>query len=176
MKRLILALFALSTPVFAACHAVGHTTSGASGQAEIRKAQNYDFGNGCGIGAGWNTSTMGSGQAAWRSAGSGTIVSAIGANTTFNGNPSALDDVGCGGVNHNPPGAMTGPSPSPTQCGIIIDDSTCTSTATNGCDGGNGVMHTGANGIIWTSVEWFGQGLNSNGNNNSETYFWFANG
>jgi hypothetical protein len=23
-------------------------------------------------------------------------------------------------------------------------------------------------------VEWFGQGLNSNGNNNSETYFWFA--
>jgi len=30
--------------------------------------------------------------------------------------------------------------------------------------------------MVFESVEWFGQGLNSSGNNNSETYFWFASG
>ena len=34
--------------------------------------------------------------------------------------------------------------------------------------GGNGAD------ITWESVEWFGQGLNPDGNNNSETYFWLA--
>ena len=32
-------------------------------------------------------------------------------------------------------------------------------------------MNGGGANIIWESVEWFGQGLNANGNNNSETYF-----
>lgn len=37
-------------------------------------------------------------------------------------------------------------------------------------------MKGGGANITFESVELFGQGLNSNGNNNSETYFWFANG
>ena len=57
---------------------------------ELRKAQSYDNGSGCSpsIAAGWNTSTMGNGQAIWRSTGSGTIVSmgTSGGYLIFNGN------------------------------------------------------------------------------------------
>jgi len=149
---------------------------------ELRKAQSYDNGSGCSpsIAAGWNTSTMGNGQAIWRSTGSGTIVSmgTSGGYLIFNGNGNnaGTNEVGCGGVQANPPSSMKGAAPHPAACGILIDNSTCTSTATDGCDGGSGVMNGGGPGIVWKSVEWFGQGLNSNGNNNSETYFWFASG
>jgi hypothetical protein len=149
---------------------------------ELRKAQSYDFGrasDGCSndISAGWNASTMGSSQAVIASSGSGALVSISSGYWTINGNGNeAATEIGCGGVAANPPATMTGPSPNPSACGIKIDNSTCTSTATDGCDGGNGVMHGGGPNIIWESVEWKGQGLNSNGNNNSETYFWFASG
>jgi hypothetical protein len=160
-------------------------TSGSTGSAELRKAQSYDYGSTCSpsIGAGWSTGTMGSAQAIWRSTGSGQIIGAIPANITFNGNGNnaGTSEVGCGGVDANPApsqsdymSATYGQTPS--ACGILIDDSTCTSTATDGCDGGSGVIKGGGANIVWESVEWFGQGLNSNGNNNSETYFWFANG
>jgi hypothetical protein len=140
---------------------------------ELRKAQSYDN---C-TSTGWNTSTMGSAQAYWRSTGSGQIVN-VGSGGYWiingNGNNAGTNEVGCGGVQTSPPSAMTGPAPNPAACGIRIDNSTCTSTATDGCDGGSGMMNGGGAGIVWESVEWFGQGLNSAGNNDSETYFWFA--
>jgi hypothetical protein len=142
---------------------------------ELRKAQSYD--PNCSGLAGWNTATMGSGQAYWASTGSGEIVSIGGGGYWIingNGNNAGTEEVGCGGVKANPPSTMKGPAPNPAACGIRIDDSTCTSTATDGCDGGSGVMNGNGANTLWESVEWFGQGLNSNGNNNSETYFWFA--
>lgn len=160
-------------------------SSAASGTTvtEFRKAQSYDYGQtgNCtaSIAAGWNTSTMGSAQAYIRSTGSGQLLSF---NTdgyyTFNGNGNnaGTSEVGCGGVAANPPSTMKGPAPNPAACGILIDDSTCTSTATDGCDGGSGIIKGGGSNITFESVEFFGQGLNSNGNNNSETYMWFANG
>jgi hypothetical protein len=146
---------------------------------ELRKAQSYDFGSGSNctssIGAGWSTATMGSRQAYWASTGSGQIVSISGGYWIINGNGNGVaTEIGCGGVNASPPATMRGPAPNPAACGIRIDDSTCTSTATDGCDGGSGVMRGSGDNIVWESVEWFGQGLNTNGNNNSETYFWFA--
>lgn len=155
-------------------------TSG-SGTLEIRKAQSYDNGSSCAnsIAAGWNTSTMGSAQAYWQSTGSGKLVN-LGSQGDIvingNGNNAGTDEIGCGGVAANPPSTMKGAAPNPAACGIKFDDSTCTSTATNGCDGGSGVINGGGPNITLESVELFGQGLNSNGNNNSETYFWFANG
>jgi hypothetical protein len=166
----------------------GHSlsvTTPASGTStiEIRKAQSYDNGSSCGtsIAAGWNTSTMGSSQAVWQApAAAGTSFVNLGSGGYYifngNGNNAGTTEVGCGGVRANPPSTMLGAPPTPSACGIKIDASTCTSTATNGCDGGNGEMHGGGPGIVWESVEWKGQGLNSNGNNNSETYFWFASG
>lgn len=138
---------------------------------EIRKAQSYDN---C-TGVGWNTSTMGSAQAILaQSTGSGTLVNISSDYWIINGNGqnAGTAEVGCGGVEANPPAAMTDPPPNPAACGIKIDDSTCTSTADDGCN--DGVMHGAGNGIVFESVEEEGQGLNSDGNNNSEPYFWFA--
>jgi hypothetical protein len=158
-----------------------NTSASGTSTIELRKAQTYDFGAGSNcstsIGAGWNASTMGSAQAYWQSTGSGQVVT-LGSSGYYifngNGNNAGTAEVGCGGVAANPPSTMKGPAPKPAACGIRIDDSTCTSTGTDGCDGGSGVMNGGGAGIVFESVEWFGQGLNSNGNNNSETYFWFA--
>jgi len=138
---------------------------------ELRKAQSYDFG---GM-TGWNTATMGSSQAVWSWATAGSMVQFGSDYWTINGNGNgAATEIGCGGVQANPPASMLDGPPNPAGCGIKIDASTCISTANNGCDGGNGEMHGAGTGITWESVEWKGQGLNSNGTNNSETYFWFA--
>ena len=151
---------------------------------ELRKAQSYDFGrssDGCtnDISAGWNASTMGASQAGWHasSGGGAAIVSFSSGYWILNGNGqnAGTTEVGCGGVNLSPPSAMTNYLGG-TACGILIDDSTCTSTATNGCNPGGGVLHGAGAGIVIESIELFGQGLNSNGNNNSEPYGWFANG
>ncbi|WP_433973548.1 hypothetical protein [Tunturiibacter lichenicola] len=140
---------------------------------ELRKAQSYDN---C-TSAGWNTATMGSSQAVWTWGSQGSMVSITSDYWTINGNGqnAGTNEVGCGGVQANPPASLTGAAPNAAACGIKIDASTCTSTANNGCDGGNGEMHGAGKNITWESVEWKGQGLNANGNNNSETYFWFAN-
>jgi hypothetical protein len=148
---------------------------------EIRKAQSYDYGaNGncaSSIGAGWNTATMGSSQAVWNWGGPGPIGGISMDYLIINGNGAENGDlVGCGGVYASPPATMTANPPVPSACGIKIDDSTCTATSNNGCDNGTGVIYGGGQNITWEYVEWKGQGLNSDGNNNSETYFWFANG
>ncbi len=134
---------------------------------ELRKAQAYDHGDGAGctpdIGAGWNAATMGSAQAYWQSTGSGQVVN-VGSGGYWtingNGNNAGTTEVGCGGVQANPPGSMKGSSPNPAACGIRIDDSTCTATATDGCDNGSGVMNGGVANITWEFVVWFGQGVN----------------
>ncbi len=157
-----------------------NTAASGTTTIELRKAQSYDNGSSCptSIAAGWNTSTMGSAQAVWNWATSSAIVNFGSGYWIINGNGqnAGTNEVGCGGVNANPPSTMLGAAPNPAACGIKIDDSTCNLTTTNGCNPGGGVMHGGGAGIIIESTEWFGQGLNSNGNNNSEPYFWFANG
>lgn len=138
---------------------------------ELRKAQSYDN---C-TSTGWNTSTMGSAQAVWDAPNNGNGIVSISSDywiVNGNGNNAGTTEVGCGGVEANPPASMTDPPPNPAACGIKIDDSNCTSTATNGCN--NGVMTGGGNGVIWKSVEFKGQGLNSAGNNASEPYFFRA--
>jgi hypothetical protein len=153
-----------------------NTPASGTSSIELRKAQSYDN---C-TSVGWSTATMGSAQAVWsNTAAGGAPFVNIGSGYWIingNGNNAGTTEVGCGGVNANPPSSMTGPAPNPAACGIKFDDSTCTSTATDGCDGGSGVIHGGGAGIVFESMEWYGQGLNSNGNNNSETYFWFASG
>jgi hypothetical protein len=154
-----------------------NTPASGTQTVEIRKAQSYD--TNCAGMSGWSTATMGSAQAYWQSTGSGQIVTLGNAGYYVfngNGNNAGTTEIGCGGVDANPPSTMQGKAPNPAACGIRIDDSTCTSTATDGCDGGSGVMNGGGPGIVFESVEFFGQGLNSAGNNNSETYFWFASG
>lgn len=141
---------------------------------ELRKAQSYDN---C-TSTGWNTATMGSAQAVWNSPNTGSQIVNISSDYWIingNGQNAGTTEVGCGGVEANPPAAMTDAPPNPAACGIKIDDSNCTSTADDGCSG-TGVMYGGGNGITWESVEMKGQGLNANGNNNSEAYFWFASG
>ena len=139
---------------------------------ELRKAQSYDN---C-TSVGWNTSTMGSSQAVWNWSSPGTIVNFGSDYWIINGNGqnAGTAEVGCGGVEANPPSTMLGPAPNPAACGIKIDASTCTATSVNGCTGGVGEMGGHGISIIWESVEWKGQGLNSNGNNDSEPYFWLA--
>jgi hypothetical protein len=96
---------------------------------EIRKAQSYDYGaTGCttSIAAGWNTSTMGSAQAVfathrqWALDSPGLIINGNGQQTT----------AGCGGnVGTNPQASPA----TPTDCGIKVDNSTCTSTGAGAC-------------------------------------------
>ena len=217
----------LCAPVFAACHAVSPTGSGAMTGANwsnayanlpstlvrgdvyyladgnygtslnistaasgtttitIKKAQAYDYGratDGCpnDISSGWNAATMGSAQAVWQNTSSGGgpfIHLGTGGYYIIDGNgQSTPPTVGCGGVQANSPASMTAAPSSPADCGIKWDDSTCTATADNGCDGGAGMIRGGGPGIQLKSMEIKGQGLNPAGNNDSETYGWFATG
>lgn len=156
-----------------------NTPDSGTSTIEIRKAQSYDFGStgsGCSTDlnsdSSWNPSTMGSSQAVWNSGGSGTIGNISMDYLIVNGNGAPNGDtIGCGGVYANPPASMTSAPPNPKGCGIKIDDSTCTATGNNGCDGGSGVIRGFGHDITWEYVEGKGQGLNASGSNNSETYF-----
>jgi Galactose oxidase, central domain len=110
---------------------------------EIRKAQSYDFGrtsDGCSndISTGWNTGTMGSSQASF-GPGHGSFF--FGSDyLILNGNGTQTT-VGCGGS----PGTTTFVGPTnPKDCGIIMDNSSCTTSI--GCDQPFGVG--GINGLI----------------------------
>jgi hypothetical protein len=154
---------------------------------ELRKAQSYDYGqnsatcsNSSTIVAGWKASTMGAAQAVWNQSTSSprTIVSQTSDYWIINGNGNSTGgtdkNVGCGGIQTGAGSAVSGMLNGPpiaSACGIKIDDSSCTSTATNGCDGGSGIINGCGTNTVWEYNEWFGQGLNSDGNNNSETYF-----
>lgn len=155
-------------------------TGSATNVVELRKAQSYDYGrssDGCStdVSAGWNASTMGSSQAVfpWTSAGRFFNLGTSGY-ITLNGNSSVTDLIGCGGVYANPPSAMTGQPPTPSNCGIKVTAATCTSTANDGCDSGMGEMYGGGPDVTVENVDLEGSGQNPNGNNNQEAYFWWA--
>ena len=97
-------------------------TTAASGTTtiEVRKAQ-ASVSDGCTALAGWNGSTMGSSQAVF-SNGNGTL----NINAPFfilNGNGTSTS-AGCGG---GPGATVTSNPPTPSDCGIKIDNSGCTS-------------------------------------------------
>lgn len=88
----------------------------ASGTAniEIRKAQSYDN---C-TASGWSTATMGSGQAVFHR-----VFSVSAPYFILNGNGTQTLP-GCGGA---PGSTISANPPNPSDCGIVIDDSSCTS-------------------------------------------------
>jgi hypothetical protein len=101
---------------------------------EFRKAQSYDYGAGANctssIGAGWNTSTMGSSQANFQYVSSVPIINIGTDYITLNGNGTSTAP-GCGGA----PGAtVTASPPTPSDCGIKVDNSTCTNASTSACN------------------------------------------
>jgi hypothetical protein len=132
---------------------------------ELRKAQSWSH---C-TDTGWNTSTMGSGQAVWSWSNAGSPIVTIGSDYwIINGNSNEpAGTIGCGGVTSLQGSDESQPPPTPIQCGIKIDNSTCTSTSTDYCEGGNGVVSGGGTSIVWKSVEWKGSGINAN-----ESSFW----
>lgn len=147
---------------------------------EVRKAQSYDYGrssDGCttDVSAGWNASTMGAAQAVFPWKGGDRFFNGGTAGyITINGNPQTYDSpIGCGGVYANPPGAMTGAAPTPSGCGIKFDGSTCTLTTTDGCEE-TGMIYAAGPNYTFEGMEWKGSGQNSNGNNNQEPYYMWA--
>jgi hypothetical protein len=140
-------------------------TSGTT-TVEIRKAQSYDYG---GL-SGFNASTMGSSQAVFPWTKPGSIFTISGSYLIINGNSNdPADTIGCGGVLNTTASSQTSPAPSPSGCGIKIDNSRCTSTATNYCSNGSGIINGGGTSVIWKSVEWEGSDINAN-----EPYFWLS--
>jgi chitobiase/beta-hexosaminidase-like protein len=116
---------------------------------ELRKAQSYDNGSSCGtsIAAGWNTGTMGSGQAVFATY---RQLAITGAGLLINGN-GQQGSAGCGGaVGSNP--AL--PPATPSDCGIKIDNSACTTTCTDGISD-NAAL---SGGFTLQDVEIFGMG------------------
>ena len=133
-------------------------STAASGTAtvEIRKAQSYDFG---GL-SGWNTSTMGSSQAIFQqpSPPSFTVAASY---LVLNGNGKQTSP-GCGvSVGASPTSEPTTPS----DCGIRIDNTRCTSSTGDACDN---PMHVNG-GVTNFTVEYLE--LVGNGVNNSERSF-----
>jgi hypothetical protein len=125
---------------------------------EMRKAQPSDH---C-TATGWNTSTMGSSQAVF--------TRAVGITTDYwvmNGNGSQTAQ-GCGGA---PGSTVTSSPPTPSDCGIKIDNTGC-SGSTNACNDpiyiGN-PNGQGVNNVTFKYVELVG-----NGDNNSDQFEIFA--
>jgi hypothetical protein len=93
---------------------------------EIRKAQSYDN---C-TSTGWSTSTMGSAQAVFQYTSAEPLISVETSYLTINGNGTYASQ-GCGGG----PGSTKASGPvTPSDCGIKIDNSTCTSTTSGACN------------------------------------------
>jgi hypothetical protein len=87
---------------------------------EFRKAQSYDNGSSCGtsIAAGWNTSTMGSGQAVFTGATYGATFTTNAPYFILNGN-GQQSTPGCGGA---PGTTVTANPPTVTDCGFKLDN------------------------------------------------------
>jgi hypothetical protein len=121
---------------------------------EVRKAQSYDNGSTCAssIAAGWNTATMGSGQA--KISGGNPVVSISANYMILNGN-GKLTAQGCGGALSA--ATVTSAVPTPSDCGIQI--------YSNGSPAGSGLLNLGTgnvNNVTIEYVEMFGAGDNSN--------------
>lgn len=197
--RLLFLILLTSSPLYAACHAVGPSATGAhtgadwnnietmpgtfvrgdiyylqdgtyspltistavsgTSTVELRKAQSYDFGStGCGtsIGAGWNTSTMGSGQAVF----SGTTAFTAGASfITLNGNGTltGVAAQGCGGQ-HTNFAASGSDTTTVTDCGIRLVTTDTVVAIVNR-------LNSGSTNFTMNYVEEVGTGTNNVNNN-----------
>jgi len=94
---------------------------------EIRKAQSYDN---C-TSTGWNTSTMGAAQAVFPFTSTQHMMDIQSSYFILNGNGTSTAP-GCGGA---PGSTVTSEPPTPSDCGIRVDNSTCTSNNADACDG-----------------------------------------
>jgi hypothetical protein len=103
---------------------------------EFRKAQSYDN---C-TSTGWNTATMGSAQAVFPRG-----ISIASSYFILNGNGTQTSP-GCGGA---PGSTISSTPPNPKDCGIVIDDTTCSSSCI-------GVVHTSSGPFTFEYVEFRG--------------------
>jgi len=127
---------------------------------EIRKAQSYDN---C-TSTGWSTTTMGSAQAVFAYGGSEPILGIDVSYVTVNGN-GQLSGQGCGGA---PGASFTSEPPTPSDCGIRVDNTGCTSSGADACS--HPIEIEGAfNNYAFEYIELVG-----NGNNASDTEELFA--
>lgn len=127
-------------------------TTGASGTLtlEIRKAQTHDH---C-TDTGWNAGGMGSAQAVFKGA-STPLIKVNTSYVTVNGNGN-LTASGCGGA----PGAgFTSEPPIPSDCGIRVDNTGCTSGNSDACD--SPISIGGATNYTFKYVELVGNGNNA---------------
>jgi len=132
-----------------------NTSNSGTTTVEIRKAQPSDH---C-TGTGWNTSTMGSAQAIMPS------IDVTASYLVVNGNGSQTMP-GCGGA----PGlTVTASPPTKSDCGIKIDNSSC-SGAADACDGPISIE----SGVGHYTFEYLEE--QGNGNNSSDEIEVFAKG
>ena len=120
-------------------------------KVEFRKAQSYDN---C-TSTGWNVTTMGSSQAVF------TGFALTTSYVTVNGNGTSVIQ-GCGGA---PGSTVTANPPTPSDCGIKIDNSLCTGTSANSCNApipiGNFSTSARVAGYSFEYTELKGQGNNA---------------
>jgi hypothetical protein len=116
---------------------------------EFRKAQSYDNGSSCtpSIAAGWNTSTMGSGQASFTGSQTFYISQPY---YTFNGNGTQAAP-GCGGA---PGSTVTSEPPTFTDCGIRVAGSGNSNT------GATNIISYSSNNLTLEYIELVGSGNN----------------
>jgi hypothetical protein len=113
---------------------------------EFRKAQTYDNGSSCSpsIAAGWSAGTMGAAQAHF-----GRGISIASSYFIFNGNGTQTT-AGCGGGgSSSTSGSLATISalpPNPADCGMVIDDTACTSSCV-------GVYHTSSGPFTFEYIE-----------------------
>lgn len=125
------------------------TADSSTTTVEIRKAQSYDN---C-TSTGWNTSTMGSSQAVFATAPTAFKIS----NDYFilNGN-GQQSSPGCGGT----PSTPTTEPATPSDCGIRVDNSSCSGSGMGSCNYAIATTSTGLQNITLEYVEVAGKGDN----------------
>jgi hypothetical protein len=127
------------------------TAASGSTTIEIRKAQSYDNGSNCdsSIAAGWNTSTMGSGQARFTGSPALRVTAPY---LTMNGNGTSTAS-GCGGA---PGTAVNVEPPTPSDCGIALIG------FGNSSSGANNIVSYQSTNLTLNYIELVGSGLNAN--------------
>jgi hypothetical protein len=142
-------IYYLADGTYGANYTFSQAASGTT-TVEIRKAQSYDN---C-TSTGWNTSTMGSAQAVFPR-----IFTISAPYLILNGNGTQTTP-GCGGA----PGAtVSSAPPKPTDCGIKIDDSTCSSSCI-------GAMRSSGSASNYT-IEYVELNANSTPSANEDNFF-----
>jgi hypothetical protein len=137
----------------------------ASGKAtiEIRKAQSYDN---C-TSTGWNQTMMGSSQAVFERTSSAPIFNIGTSYVTVNGN-GVSTAAGCGEAGASGTSRAQDP-PKASDCGIKVDNSSCTSSASGSCDAPIKFIESGITNVTLKYVEALG-----NNNNVAEQMLIFA--